>query len=108
MMNRRSFVTFILVAAVVSLAVTRLVNAPNYTDAFYHYNAAVRLAAGQGLTDMYLWTYIGAPEHLPESGVTPSHLYWMPMTSLLAAVSMKLLNSVGSYGAAQLPFTLLF
>lgn len=108
MFQRRPFVTFTLLALVVSFAITRLVNAPSYTDAFYHFNAAARLASGQGLTDIYLWTYIGAPERLPESGVTPSHLYWMPMTSLLAALGMKLFNAPGSYAAAQFPFTLMF
>lgn len=109
MTYRRSFVTFSLIALVAAFAFTRgLVAAPSYTDAYYHYNAAVRLAEGQGFTEPYLWTYIGAPETLPESGVTPSHLYWMPMTSALAAAGMRLLNAVGDYSAAQLPFTLMF
>ncbi len=108
MMKRRPFVIFTLIAIIIAFAITRLVNAPSYTDAYYHFNAAARLAAGQGLTDAYLWTYIGAPETLPASGLTPSHLYWMPMTSLMAAAGMKLLNAVGSYSAAQLPFTLMF
>jgi hypothetical protein len=110
---RRSTAVFILFALVMAFALTRgLVGAPNYTDAYYHFNAAVRIANGEGLTEPYLWTYIGAPESLPESGVTPSHLYWMPMTSLLAAAGMKLLNAPGdvafAYGAAQVPLTLMF
>ncbi len=108
MMKRRPLVIFTLIAIIIAFAIARLVNAPGYTDAYYHFNAAARLAAGQGLTDAYLWTYIGAPETLPASGLTPSHLYWMPMTSLMAAAGMKLLNAVGSYSAAQLPFTLMF
>jgi hypothetical protein len=75
-----------------------------FTDVFYHFNAANRLVSGQGLTDTYLWTYIGAPDKLP----APSHLYWMPLTSLSAALGMALLNAPGNYAAAQWPFALMF
>lgn len=33
-----------------------LAGAPGHTDAFYHFNAANRLEAGDGLVDDYLWT----------------------------------------------------
>ncbi len=96
---------FGLVALLASFIMTRsFVAGPGFTDAFYHLNAANRLAAGQGLTDSYLWTYIGAPESLP----APSHLYWMPLTSLTAAIGMTLLNAPGDYAAAQWPFALMF
>lgn len=75
---------------------------PNYTDAYYHFNAAVRLAKGDGLVDDYLWTYIGAPDAIP----APSHLYWMPGTSLIAAAGMWLFNASGQYAAAQLGLAL--
>jgi hypothetical protein len=95
---------FILIAVIGSLLITRgLVERPGYTDAYYHFNAANRLASGQGLTDPYLWTYIGAPDTLP----APSHSYWMPLTSLVAALGMGVLNMPGNYAAAQLPFTLM-
>lgn len=77
---------------------------PSYMDAFYHFNAAVKLAAGEGFVDPYLWVYIGAPDSLP----APSHLYWMPLTSIVAAGGMALFNAPGSYAAAQLPLALLF
>lgn len=103
----RSDGLFVLFALIVASAVTRgLVERPGFTDAFYHYNAAERIVAGQGFTDTYLWVFIGAPETLPESGVYPSHLYWMPFTSISAAVGMWLFGE--SYGAAQLPFTLMY
>ena len=100
---RRGTLIFAFVALVVAFIFTRgLVAQPGFTDAFYHFNAAARLAHGDGLTDPYLWTYIGAPDHLP----APSHLYWMPLTSLIAAVGMALFGA--SYAAAQLPFTLMY
>jgi len=90
-----------------ALLVRVLAPAPAYTDAYYHFNAAVRLASGLGLTDTYLWMYIGAPAALPETGVFPSHLYWMPLTSLLAALGMLIGGQPGSYAAAQTPFIFL-
>jgi hypothetical protein len=81
-----------------------LVTGPGYTDAHYHFNAANQLVSGHGLTDHYLWVYIGAPDSLP----APSHLYWMPLTSLLAALGMWLLNAPGNYAAAQVPLALMF
>lgn len=92
------------VALIGALLITRgLVQAPGFTDAFYHFNAAHRLASGQGFTDEYLWIYFGAPDSLP----APSHLYWMPLTSILAALGMILLNAPGNYAAAQLPFAVM-
>ncbi len=96
---------FGLVALVGSFLIVRgLAEQPGgFTDVFYHFNAASRLAGGHGLTDPYLWVYMGMPEALPAA----SHLYWMPLTSLLAALGMSLLDDPLSYAAAQWPFVLL-
>lgn len=99
----RHSTAFALMTVIFAVVSTRfLVAQPGYTDAFYHFNAAERLVTGQGLTDDYLWVYIGMPEQLP----APSHLYWMPLTSLTAALGMALFGS--SYAAAQLPFALMY
>lgn len=98
---RRDWLLFALFAFLGALIFTRgLIEGPGFTDAFYHLNAANRLASGQGLTDDYLWTYIGQPESLP----APSHLYWLPLTSISAALGMLLFNAPGVYWAAQVPF----
>lgn len=103
-MTRRDHWRFIMVALPLAFAISyAFVHQPGYTDAFYYINAANRLAAGNGLTDPYLWTYINAPNELP----APSHTYWMPMASLLAAASMTLLRSVEVYWAAQMPYALM-
>jgi hypothetical protein len=95
---------FALLGLLTAFLLTRtFVAQPAYTDAFYHFNAANRLVSGQGLTDPYLWTYIGAPDSLP----APSHLYWMPLTSVIAALGMSVLNMPGNYAAAQWPFALM-
>jgi hypothetical protein len=115
----RSTGLFALVAVIAAFAITRFsVNAPAFTDAYYHLNGAARIATGLGLTEPYLWTYLGAPDRLPDSGVYPSHLYWMPLTSIIAAGGLGAARLLGhpvlpfadytAYPAAQLPFTLLF
>lgn len=87
---------FAFVALLLALWIVRWPNErPGFTDAYYHYNAAVRLAQGDGFVDDYLWTYIGAPDALPAR----SHVYWMPGTSILAAAGMVLFGA--SYSAAQ-------
>lgn len=97
----RSHWRFGLVALLLALAIVYLPNErPTFADAYYHYNVAVRLAQGDGFVDDYLWTYIGAPEALPAR----SHLYWMPGTSILAALGMMLFGV--SFGAAQISFWL--
>ncbi len=37
----------------------------------------------------------------------PSHLYWMPLTSVIAGLSMALFAAPGNYAIAQLPFALM-
>ncbi len=102
--GRREALVFGVIALVAAFALTRgLVGASAYTDAYYHFNAAERLANGQGLTDAYLWTYIGAPDSLP----APSHLYWMPLTSIVAALGMTIFGVPGDHAAAQVPFALM-
>ncbi len=55
---------------------------PNYMDAAYYLVGGQRLAQGYGFTDPYVWHYLDQPQALPH----PSHLYWMPLPSILVAV----------------------
>ena len=103
--SNRERLVLVVVALLGAFLITRFfVAGPGYTDVFYHLNGANRLVTGQGLTDPYYWTYIGATNQLP----APSHLYWMPLTSLSAAVGMWLLNAPNNYVAAQLLFSVMF
>ncbi|MBL8147992.1 MAG: hypothetical protein JNL34_16555 [Anaerolineae bacterium] len=77
---------------------------PLYTDVYYHLNAANRLVSGQGLTDAYLWNYVNAPASRSGDWSVPSHQYWMPMPTLMAAAGMALTGAPASYPAAQIPF----
>lgn len=97
-----SGILFGIVALIVAFLLVRgFVGAPAYTDAYYHFNAAQRFANGEGLTDTYLWTYFGAPATYNGFQPLPSHLYWMPLTSILSGLSMGILGN--SYAVAQIP-----
>lgn len=86
-----------LLAATIVAAVER---APGYMDAEYYYAGALRLAAGQGATEPYLWHYLNDPKIVP----APSFAYWMPLISVIAAGGVKL---VGGWWGARIPFLLL-
>lgn len=74
---------------------------PNYMDAAYYLVGGQRLAQGFGFNDPYVWHYLDQPIGLP----WPSHLYWMPLPSMLVAVSQSIFGV--NYRAAQIPFVLL-
>lgn len=81
----RGTIIYLILSLIGAFAVVYYYNQqPGYTDSFYHYNGAVSIATGKGFVDPYLWTYIGAPESLP----APSHLYWMPGTSIIVSLGM--------------------
>jgi hypothetical protein len=73
---------------------------PSYTDAYYYTTNGQRLAQGYGFTEQIIWLYLDDPAGLP----TPSHTYWMPLTSLLAAAGYWLHDS---FRGAQFFFWLL-
>lgn len=73
---------------------------PSYFDAYYYTTNGQRLAAGHGFSEEIIWQYLDEPEGLP----TPSHTYWMPLTSLIAAAGYAI---GGSFRSAQAPFWLM-
>jgi len=71
-------------ALLVRLALAWPVAGPSYFDAAYYQNAAESLIAGHGLTDHVIWNYLDDPDGLPR----PSHLYWPPLNTWLAALGL--------------------
>jgi 4-amino-4-deoxy-L-arabinose transferase-like glycosyltransferase len=88
-------------ALVVRLVAALPQTQPNYMDASYYLVGGQRLAQGYGFTDPYVWNYLDQPQSLPHA----SHLYWMPLPSILVALSQTLFGA--NYRAAQIPFVLL-
>ncbi len=74
---------------------------PNYMDAAYYLVGGQRLVQGYGFNDPYVWNYLDQLIGLPH----PSHLYWMPLPSILVAIGQSIFGM--SYRAAQIPFVLL-
>ena len=70
-------------------------------DAAYSYDIALNLAKGEGFVEPFLWNYLDDPAGLPH----PSHLYWMPLPTILAWLGMIAFGH--TYRAAQVLFVVL-
>ena len=101
MTARRRLLALYAIGLLVYGAAAFRVESPGYMDADYYYATALQLIDGQGLTEPFLWNYLDDPAGLPHI----SHLYWMPLPSMIAAGSMLLGDS--TFRFAQLPFVLL-
>ena len=101
MTERRRLLALYAIGLLVYGAAALRVESPGYMDADYYFATALQLVDGQGLTEPFLWNYLDDPAGLPHV----SHLYWMPLPSLIAAGSMLLGDS--AFRTAQLPFVLL-
>ncbi len=98
MTRRDYFILFALGLGVVLLAAS-LQPVPGYMDADYYLMGGLQLARGEGFTEWVLWHYLDDPAGLPH----PSHGYWMPLASILAALGIKLLPS-GGFAAGRVIF----
>lgn len=75
---------------------------PGYMDAEYYYAGGIRLYQGHGFSEMLLWNYLDDPQGLPH----PSHGYWMPLASIIAAGGMVIKQSE-ELGSARLVLIIL-
>jgi hypothetical protein len=100
-MNRRDVLLLTLLGLIAVILVGAFQVSPGYMDADYYYATGLQLAAGRGFTEPFLWNYLDDPAGLPH----PSHAYWMPLASLLAAIVPALFGPV-SWFAARWPFFL--
>lgn len=101
MMARRKWLLLLIFGWGIALLAAIWVRHPGYMDADYYFATARSLATGDGFQEPFLWNYLDDPAGIPH----PSHLYWLPMTSIVAAAPMWLAGP--SFSAAQLPFILL-
>jgi hypothetical protein len=74
---------------------------PGYIDADYYFAGGLRLARGYGFSEVFPWNYLDDPQSLPK----PSHTYWNPLASIIAALGLVIAHSE-SYRAAQAGFVL--
>lgn len=100
-MKLRNYLFLALLGLAGAVLVAGFQHNPGYMDAEYYYAGGLRLAGGHGFSEPFLWNYLDDPAGLPH----PSHAYWMPLASLLAAAGMRLGGGLGFEGA-QIGFVL--
>ncbi len=101
-MTRKLTLSLFTAGLLIAILAASLQSVPGYMDADYYYAGALRLVAGQGGLEPYLWNYLNAPERLP----AVAFAYWMPLVSLVAAGGLLLAPGLGFLGA-RLGFILL-
>jgi hypothetical protein len=101
-MTGRTYFFLLIISISVFVIAARFQTVPGYMDAEYYYLGGMQLAKGEGFTEPILWNYLDDPSGLPH----PSHTYWMPLASIIAAVSMRLHGGY-LFQTARLSFVLL-
>lgn len=101
-MGRGKYLLLFALGLAVAGVAALFVQVPGYMDAEYYYAGGVQLAQGRGFQEPFLWNYLDDPSGLPH----PSHTYWMPLPSILAAAGMRLFGRV-DFSSAQAAFILL-
>jgi hypothetical protein len=71
-------------------------------DAEYYYTGGLQLASGRGFQEPFLWNYLDNPTGLPH----PSHTYWMPLASIVAALLPGITGN-SAFDLARIPFFLI-
>jgi hypothetical protein len=94
-MNWRHYSLLFIIAAAVLFGIGSIQTVPGYMDAEYYYLGGIQLAGGEGFVEPILWNYLDDPTGLPH----PSHAYWMPLASLVAAFGMWFTGNLGFWSA---------
>jgi len=101
-MTRRDLLLLFLLGLAVPLVIAQFQSLPGYMDSDYYFGGGIQLARGNGFTEPYIWNYLSDPQGLP----TPSHAYWLPLASIVAAAGMWLTGQT-TFTAARFGFLLL-
>jgi hypothetical protein len=75
---------------------------PGYLDSDYYFAGGIQLVTGKGFTEPYMWNYLDGSTTLPH----PSHGYWQPLASIIAAMGMWLTGKT-TYASARIFFILI-
>lgn len=105
-MKARDYCLLGLLGLLVGLGVANFQKTPGYMDAEYYYAGGLRQAQGFGFSEMLVWNYLGMSPSVEPELPQPSHSYWMPLTSILAAIGMWITGRL-NFWAARLGFILL-
>ncbi len=94
-MTRRAYLLLFLFGLLTTSLVAFFQPVPGTMDEAYYFAGGIRLAQGHGFTETYLWNYLDNPQSLPH----PSHGYWFPLASIVAATGMFLTGQQTFFGA---------
>lgn len=104
---RGTLATVYVLAMVARAAAAAAMVRPGTFDSAYYLHVAQNLAVGRGLVEDVVWNYLDTSPvalALPR----PSHLYWMPLSSLLAWVGLSAFGAaLDTHRAAAVPLVLL-
>ncbi|MEK6222186.1 MAG: hypothetical protein N2D54_08045, partial [Chloroflexota bacterium] len=101
-MSNHKYLLLFTGALLVNALVASFQSSPGYMDADYYYSGGVRLANGEGFSEVTLWNYLDEPEGLPH----PSHQYWMPLASIISWLGIKISPLKSSFESAQIMFVI--
>ena len=101
-MSLRTYLLLFLSGLILPLVIAQFQPIPGYLDSDYYYAGGIQLATGKGFTEPYLWNYLDDPQSL----LHPSHNYWMPLASIIAALGMWVTGQT-TYAVARIPFILI-
>ncbi|MDZ4159889.1 MAG: hypothetical protein U1B80_08875 [Anaerolineaceae bacterium] len=94
-MRLRDHLVLFMFGLLVAVIAAAFQTVPGYMDAEYYYSGGLQLAAGKGFQDPFIWNYLDDPTGIPH----PSHTYWMPLASIVAAGGMLLTGLYNFLGA---------
>ena len=94
-MSRRSYSFLFIAGIALHLFIALMQTTPGYMDADYYFAGGLQLARREGFYENFLWNYLDNPSGIPH----PSHTYWMPLPSILAALGMFFIGQKGFFGA---------
>ncbi len=97
----RALAALFLFSLAVQVALAWPIQQPGTMDSHYYYGGGRSLLENRAFVEPYIWNFLDDPAGLP----APSHLYWMPLPSILVAISQAILGP--SFKAGQVPFILL-
>jgi hypothetical protein len=100
MMTRKIEFLLILLGLCTAILAAQGVNSPGYMDADYYYSMGLQWSRGLGGQEPFLWNYLAEPDSIP----TASHSYWSPLSSIIAALPLRMFEE--SFRTAQIPFIL--
>ena len=101
-MTFRTYLFLFILALIPPILIAQFQPAPGYLDSDYYFAGGLQLVSGKGFTEPYMWNYLDGSTALPH----PSHAYWQPLASIVAAFGMWLTGQT-TYASARLFFILI-